>query len=89
MVNQMSRIDTSIEGFRYVGINITEQQYNDLCDLNHLIQMNESRKEMPVFNIMLVLKVLGLLPSEMLFENQKNLEENYAESLQRKFGRVL
>ena len=85
----MSRIDASIEGFRYVGINITEQQYNDLCDLNHLIQMNESRKEMPVFNIMLVLKVLGLLPSEMLFENQKNLEENYAESLQRKFGRVL
>lgn len=53
----MSRIDTSIEGFCYVGINLTEQQYEDLCDLNALILMNEHRQKIPVFNTMLDLTV--------------------------------
>ncbi len=45
----MEKIDTSIDGFRYVGINLTQEQYEDLCCLNMLL-MGENRKNIPVFN---------------------------------------
>lgn len=88
----MNRIDTSIEGFRYVGINLTEQQFEDLCALNALILMNEHRRNIPVFNTMLVLKILGLLPPEMVCDigNNKadnNTDANINKTLQRKFGK--
>lgn len=88
----MSRIDTSIDGFRYVGINLTEQQYNDLCDLNMLILADEHRQKIPVFNTMLVLKVLGLLPPEMVTEvkysqTDNNTNNDFIDRLQRKFGK--
>ena len=89
----MSRIDTSIDGFRYVGINLTEQQYTDLCDLNMLILADEHRQKIPVFNTMLVLKVLGLLPPEIVNEvsdsqADNNTNNDFTELLQRKFGKI-
>lgn len=89
----MSRIDTSIDGFRYVGINLTEQQYNDLCDLNMLILADEHRQKIPVFNTMLVLKILGLLPPEMVSEvgypqADDNTNNDFRYFLQRKFGKI-
>ncbi len=90
----MRRIDTSIEGFRYVGINITDKQYEDLCDLNALILMNEHRQKIPVFNTMLVLKILGLLPAEMVNnishdKSNNDTNEDINETLQRKFGKCI
>lgn len=85
----MAKIDTSMEGFEHVGIKLTEQQYEDLCDFNVLL-MNEDRKHVPVFNTMVLLKILGLLPKEMLIgENPNNGEEvlDSREQLHRKFGR--
>lgn len=89
----MRRIDTSIDGFRYVGINLTEQQYTDLCDLNMLILADEHRQKIPVFNTMLVLKVLGLLPPEIVNEvsdsqADNNTNNDFTELLQRKFGKI-
>lgn len=90
--NNMKRIDTSIDGYRYVGINLTEQQYEDLCDLNILLITNKHRKNIPVFNMMLVLKILGLLPPEMVNKEctdsgNNNSNENFKEKFYRKFGR--
>jgi hypothetical protein len=51
------QIDTTIDGFRHVGINLTKEQYDDLCTLNMLILGCEHRKRIPVFNTMLVLKL--------------------------------
>lgn len=90
----MKRIDTSIEGFQYVGINLTEQQYDDLSDLNALILANEHRQNIPVFNIMLALKILGLLPTEMIYDvsnnnTDNNSNENINDTLQRKFGKQI
>lgn len=85
----MAKIDTSMEGFEYVGIKLTEQQYEDLCDLN-IALMNEDRKYIPVFNTMVLLKILGLLPEEMLIESNTNSGENTSDSREqyhRKFGR--
>lgn len=92
--NKNKKIDTSIEGFKYVGINITKQQYEDLCDLNMLIMCNENRKNIPVFNTMLVLKILDLLPTEMICNKcnnntDSNSYDNIYNSLQRKFGKVI
>lgn len=89
----MKKIDTSIKGFAYVGINLTEQQYEDLQNLNALILMNEHRQKIPVFNMMLVLRILGLLPSEMVNEESNNQGNNNFNSnpddrLQRKFGKI-
>lgn len=90
----MKRIDTSIDGFRYVGINLTEKQYEDLRDLNSIILMNEHRKKIPVFNTMLILKILGLLPAEMMCDSRDgnsddNADSNINEALQRKFGKII
>ena len=87
-------IDTSLDGFKYVGINLTEQQYEDLCDLNALILMNEHRWNIPVFNTMLVLKTLGLLPPEMVRDSgnrqpNNNPNTDINEALQRKFGKII
>lgn len=82
-----------MDGFRYVGINLTEQQYEDLQELNALILMNEHRQKTPVFNTMIVLKILGLLPPEMINEignhqSNNNFNSNSDERLQRKFGKL-
>lgn len=89
----MNSIDTSIDGFKYVGINLSEEQYNDLRDLNELILTNEHRQNIPVFNTMIVLKILGLLPSEMINNERddnsyNNSDYNVNESLERKFGKI-
>ncbi len=88
------RIDTSLDGFKFVGINLTEKQYEDLRDLNMLITVNEHRQNIPVFNVLLVLKILGLLPAEMMCEvgNSKADDDSNSDvynSLQRKFGKTI
>lgn len=59
-----------------------------------LIGMNEHRQKIPVFNTMVALKVLGLLPPEMVCDvshdnANNNSNENINETLQRKFGKVI
>lgn len=88
----MNKIDASIEGYRYAGIRLTEQQFEDLNDLGTLITANEHRQKIPVFNIMLVLKILGLLPPEMVNEestgnSDDGADKDFKEQLYRKFGR--
>ena len=81
-----SGIDTSVEGFRYVGINLTEKQYQDLVALN-ISLMSGKRDSIPV-----LLKILGLLPPEMICEVGNNQTGNdggddFSEEFQRKFGK--
>lgn len=84
----MTKIDTSIEGFEYVGIKLTDEQYEDLTELNIALLTNEDRKYIPVFNTMLLLKILGLLPKEMLIkENSGEDVPNSIEQYHHKFGR--
>lgn len=90
----MNRINTSIDGYKYIGINLTKQQFKDLNDLEMLIGMNEHRQKIPMFNTMAVLKVLGLLPPKMIYDvsndgTDDNSNENINEALQRKFGKAI
>lgn len=89
----MCKIDTSIEGFKYAGINLTEHQYEDLLKLNVHIITSENGQEIPIFTIMMTLKILGLLPAEMVnnvsgdncYNNSNN---DFPEQFQRKFGKI-
>lgn len=88
------QIDTSKKGFEYVGINLTEKQYEDLKTLNAMILMDEHRQNIPVFNTMLVLKILGLLPTEMVrnvsdSNSNDNTDDDFNIFLERKFGKVM
>lgn len=90
----MAYIDTSIKGFEYIGVKLTDKQYEDLLKLNMLILSNEHRKKIPVFNTVIVLKILGLLPPEMIndktgYDGDNNTDKDFKEYLQRKFGKVI
>lgn len=63
-----SKVDTSIEGFKKIGIELTNEQYKELCQLN-LELLSIDTKNIPVYGILLVLKTLNLLPENMLCEN--------------------
>lgn len=86
------RIDTSQKGFEYVGIKLTDQQFKDVCDLNLL--WSDERKDIPAFNILVLMKALGLLPPEMVCDSRNsdtdnNSSSNIYETLERKFGKII
>ncbi len=63
----MATIDTSIEAYKKVGINLTEKQYEDMIDINIMAQ-GADNKDIPVHFILMTLKALGLIPSELMRE---------------------
>lgn len=88
----MSKIDTTKDGFEYIGINLTDEQYEELCQLN-IFAISPERQEIPVFHMMVLLKIIGLLPSEMINDEGRkysnyNPDDDFIEYLQRKFGKV-
>lgn len=84
-------LDTSQEGYQYIGINFTNEQYEDMCMIN-LMSMSEECKDIPVHSIILVLKCLGLLPPELMrkvsndqsADNTQGIGNN---ELQKRYGR--
>jgi hypothetical protein len=86
------RIDTSRKGFEYVGIKLTEEQFHDLTNLD--ILWKGSRKDTPVLNTLVMMKILGLLPPEMICDSSNGNSDNDSNSdiytsLERKFGKVI
>ena len=68
-----------------------QKQYQDLVALN-ISLMSGKRDSIPVFNMMVLLKILGLLPPEMICEVGNNQTGNdggddFSEEFQRKFGK--
>lgn len=87
------RFDTSRAGYEYIGVNLTEEQFSDLCMIN-IIMNSEEGKRVPVFTLVLALKTLGLLKTEFKDDvgdsnANANLNDNRDDSFQRKFGRFL
>lgn len=89
------KFDTSLEGYKYLGINLTEEQYKDLCDINFLVTSDIVNKNqiIPVHYILLVLKTLGLLPTENVNQVSHNdaasyTREEYKQFFQSKYGKL-
>ena len=87
----MNRIDTSIEGYRYIGINLSQEQLNDLFTINTMMKEGTG-KDIPVHCVLLILKCLGLLPPELMCEvsNDKSADdsENVSDyEFQKRYGK--
>lgn len=67
----MSKIDTSIDGYKYIGINLSQSQFDDLCAIN-LMMKGDTGKDIPIHCVLLTLKCLGLLPPELMCEVSDN-----------------
>lgn len=79
------QFSTFKEDFENIGIHLTDEQYSDLCDINLFMK---GMPDIPVYNIALVLKTLGLIPTEMEEqETNQNSNANLSNSFQNKFKR--
>lgn len=87
----MSRIDTSIDGYRYIGINLSQEQLDDLFTINTMMK-GDTGKDTPVHCVLLTLKCLGLLLTELMCEvsNDKSVDnsENISDhEFQKRYGK--
>lgn len=86
------KIDTSIAGYEHIGIKLTEEQIHDLTMINIMLAGNTGKRT-PVHCILLVLKVLGILPPELVSEvcNDEaadNTESVCKDEFEKRFGRI-
>ena len=63
----MNRIDTSIEGYKHIGINLSQKQLEDMAIINTMMK-EDTGKDIPVHCVLLILKCLGLLPPKLVCE---------------------
>ena len=81
------RLDTSKEALEKLGIKLTDEQYHNLCMVS-LGSMAE-HKNIPVFTMLLVLKLLGILTKELACDNGiKNIEKGSQEWRNRMYGEI-
>ena len=83
-MSKIAKIDTSKGGFEYAGIKLTEQQYKDMMALNLQMQLH---KDIPVFSMMMLLKILGILPPEMINEHNGSFPETSEQWYQHRYGK--
>lgn len=81
---------TSKEDFKKIGIELTDEQYDDLCQINLFMML---MPDIPVYNILLILKTLGLIQikipnNESGNDGNDNSAKNSHEEFERKFGKI-
>ena len=81
---------TSKEDFKKIGIELTDEQYDDLCQINLFMML---MPDIPVYNILLILKTLGLITTEIPDnesgnDGDDNSDKNSHEEFERKFGKI-
>ena len=84
------QFSTSQKDLENIGIHITEEQYSDLCDINLFMK---GMPDIPVYNILLVLKTLGLIPTKVPDQKSgqkrdSNFKERLESEFERKFGKI-
>lgn len=87
----MNRIDTSIEGYRHIGINLTQSQLNDLFTINTMMK-GDTGKDIPIHCVLLALKCLGLLPAKLVCEVSDDKTAGYSKNIsdyefQKRYGK--
>ena len=56
-MGKITKIDTSIEGYKHIGINLSQSQLNDLLIINTMMK-EDTGKDIPVHCVLLTLKCL-------------------------------
>lgn len=86
----IKQFSTFKEDLENIGIHITDEQYSDLCEINLFMK---GMPDIPVYNILLILKTLGLIPTKMI-EQEANQDSNadidngFQNEFNRKFGKL-
>lgn len=85
------KVDTSISGYSYMGVQISQEQLSDLTCINAMMRSG-SLDDTPVHAIILVLKTFGLIPAKVINDEgpdsgDDNADDNFKDCFQRKFGR--
>lgn len=89
--HKKAKFDTGINGYEYMGIEITKEQLFDLMCINTMMKTG-TLDDVPVHAIILVMKALGLIPTKMKDEissdnNNRNPDDNFDNDFHRRFGR--
>ena len=63
----MSVFNTSREAYRKIGINLTEEQFEQMTLLN-MMMAGDTGKEVPLHCVLMFLKMLNVLPPEFVCE---------------------
>lgn len=89
---KVKKIDTSIEGYEHIGIKLTEEQIRDLAMIN-IMMAGTTGTRIPVHCILLVLKTLGILPSELVSKvgddkSADDTENVCKDEFEKRFGRI-
>lgn len=87
----MNKINTSIDGYRHIGINLSQEQLDDLAIINTMMKENTG-KDIPVHCVLLTLKCLGLLPAELMCEVSDDKSADNSENVsdyefQKRYGK--
>lgn len=87
MAEQFSTFKEDLEN---IGIHITDEQYSDLCEINLFMK---GMPDIPVYNILLILKTLGLIPTkipdkESGQKRDSNTKRCFDNEFERKFGKI-
>lgn len=87
----MNKIDTSIDGYRHIGINLSQSQLNDLLIINTMMK-EDTGKDIPVHCVLLTLKCLGLLPAELMCDVRDDKSADNSENVsdyefQKRYGK--
>ena len=62
--------DTSKKALEEMGIELTESQYNEICKIN--LHMATEDKPIPVYHILYLLKILGVLNTDCKKDDCRN-----------------
>lgn len=90
-MSKTAKIDTSIEGYKHIGINLSQSQLNDLLIINTMMK-EDTGKDIPVHCVLLTLKCLGLLPTELMCEVSNDKSADNSENIsnhefQKRYGK--
>lgn len=90
-VVNLSRIDTSIDGYRHIGINLSQEQLDDLSVINTMMK-EDTGKDIPAHCVLLILKCLGLLTAELMCDVRDDKSTDNSENVsgyefQKRYGK--
>ena len=87
--------DTTREGFKRLGLNLTERQFEDICTINSMMVAEAINGEIrqPAYFVILIMKTLGLLyvekPGDELVDViTENAEKVWDKKFEDRFGQI-
>lgn len=91
--DKKQRFDTSLDGFKRIGIELTQEQLNELSIINFIMK-SDTTNDAPVYPVILILKLFGLLQTQSERDvgnsnTNNNINDNPNDYFEKTFGRII